>query len=161
MRRMGAMTTAMIAALCCVGMAASAATKGDGFEGLVRAVNARYHVHETRVPMMWAVSLVARGVTHNGIRGMRVVTYEAFPADADRTEIETMVRSELGAGWSPMVRSVRPGSAASKGETSLVYVEPNGDQVRMVVVSLEGRELSLVRMEMNPEALARWQKDER
>ncbi len=151
MRRMGVMTTLMIVCLCCVGVVASASSKGDGFDGLVRAVDERYHVHGRGVPMMWAMSLVARGATRGGVRGMRVVTYESFPAGADRTEIDRMVKAKLGAGWTPMVRS------RSERETSLVYVQPDGVWVRMVVVNLEKDELEMVRMEMNPEALARWE----
>ena len=143
----------MIVCLCCVGMASSAASKSDGFDGLVRAVDARYHVHGSRAPMMWAVSLAARGFTHGGVRGMRVVTYEGFPEEVDRGEIEGMVRAQLGAEWMPMVRS------RSEGESSLVYVQPDGERVRMVVVSLEKHELDMVRMEMNPEALARWERE--
>jgi hypothetical protein len=154
MRRLGWMTTAMIVCLCCIGMAASAAGGSNGFDGVVRAVNERYHVQGKGVPMMWAVSLVARGFTHGGVRGMRVVTYEHFPEGVDRGEIEGIVRTQLGSEWTPMVRS------RSEGETSLVYVQPNGRWMRMVVVNVEGHELNAVRMEMDPEALARWEKDQ-
>lgn len=153
MRRMGWMTTAMLVCLCCVGVAAAANGKGDGFDRLVGALNERYHVHGKGVPMMWAVSLAARGFTHGGVRGMRVVQYEQFPEGVDRAEMEGMVREHLGAAWSPMVRS------RSDAETSLVYMQPDGASTRMVVVNLEGRELNVVRMEMNPEALARWEKE--
>ena len=37
-----------------------------------------------------------------------------------------------------------------------MYVQPDGARVRMIVISLEANELDLVRMEMSPDALARW-----
>ena len=153
MRRMGWMTTAMLVCLCGVGMAASAAGASEGFDGVVRTLNERYHVRGKGVPMMWAVSLLARGFTRGGVRGLRVVEYEGLPAEADRAGMAAVVRERLGTGWSPMVRS------SSEHETSLVYVQPEGAWMRMVVVDAEGSELHLVRMEMNPEALARWEKD--
>ncbi len=141
MRRIGFLTTAMIVCLCCVGMAASVEAAGDGFDGIVRQVETRYHVHGKRIPMMWAVSLAARGFTHGGVRGLRVVEYEGVREQVDRSGLDQMVRSELGRGWSPMVRE------RSEKETSLVYVQAAPDQrMRMVVVSLEGTELNLVRM---------------
>ncbi len=152
MRRIGFITTAMIVCLCCLGLMASAEATGDGFDGIVRQVESRYHVQGKRVPMMWAVSLLARGFTHGGVRGLRVVEYEGVRAQIDQSGLDQMVRSELGKGWSPMVRE------RSEKETSLVYVQAaEGKRVRMVVVSLDGTELNLVRMELSPEALARWQ----
>lgn len=152
MRRMGAVTTAMIVCLCCLGLASSVEAAGDGFDGIARQMEARYHVHGKRIPMMWAVSLAARGFTHGGVRGLRVVEYEGVREQIDRSGLDQMVRTELGSGWSPMVR------ARSETETSLVYVQALPDKrMRMVVVSLEGTELNLVRMEVSSEALARWE----
>ena len=152
MRRIGFLTTAMIVALCCLGLVASEAATGDGFEGIVRQVEGRYHVHGKRVPMMWGVSLLARGFTHGGVRGLRVVEYEGLRARIDGSWLDQTVRSELGSGWSPMVRE------RSDGETSLVYVQSAPEKrVRMVVVSSDGAELNLVRVELSPEALAKWE----
>ncbi len=152
MRRIGFLTTAMIVCLCCLGLVASEAATGDGFDGIVRQVEGRYHVHGKRVPMMWAVSLAARGFTHGGVRGLRVVEYEGVRAQIDQRWLDQTVRSELGNGWSAMVRD------RSEKETSLVYVQAAPEKrVRMVVVSLDGTELNLVRVELSPEALARWE----
>ncbi len=158
MRRIGVLTTAMIVCLCCLGVAASASAQDGGFDGVVRAVDARYHVHGRRVPMMWAISLVARGYTHGGVRGLRVVEFEGLRSEINRGGLDEMVRSELGSGWSPMVRqrSLRQGSGQAVTETSTVWVQPAGKRMRMVVVNLEGTELNLVRMELIPEALAKW-----
>lgn len=152
MRRIGFLTTAMIVCLCCLGLVASEAATGDGFDGIVRQVESRYHVHGKRVPMMWAVSLAARGFTHGGVRGLRVVEYEGVRAQIDQRWLDQTVRSELGNGWSPMVRN------RSEKETSLVYVQAAPEKrVRMVVVSLDRAELNLVRVELSPEALAKWE----
>lgn len=153
MRRMG-MSCAMVFAGVCwcatVMVGASGRGKERGFDGIVGAVNARYHLHGRRVPMMWMVSLAARAASHGGVRGMRVVTYEGLGQGVEREGLEEIVRAELGEDWSPMVRE------RSEAETSLVYVQPDRKWVRMIVVDLEEGELNLVRMEMRPEALAKW-----
>ena len=132
-----------------------ASAEPHGFDTLRRALDGELHRQGKGVPMMWAVSLAARGFTGGGVRGLRVVQYEGLPEEAfaDRVALEQTVRRELGAEWSPMVRE------RSEGETSLVYVQPAGKNVRMIVMDLEGRELNLVRMELSPEALARWERE--
>ena len=132
-----------------------AAAGPHDFDTLRQALDGELHRRGKGVPMMWAVSLAARGFTGGGVRGLRVVQYEGLPEEAfaDRVALEKTVRRELGAEWSPMVRE------RSAGETSLVYVQPAGKNVRMIVMDLEGRELNLVRMELSPEALARWERE--
>ena len=137
---------------------AIAGERSGSFDAVRSALDRQLHVRGKGVPMMWAVSLVARGFSHNGVRGLRVVTYEGLPAQAavDRAALERTVRERLGREWSPMVRD------RSEGETSLVYVQPagrDGKLMRMIMVDLDGQEVDLVRMELSPDAIARWESE--
>jgi hypothetical protein len=125
----------------------------DGFDALVKGLSAHYAVHPKTIPMMWMVSLGARGVTHGGVRGLRVAEFENFAGNGDAGFDET-VQSSLGEDWSRMVRDWK-----EDGDESLVYVRAENNRVDMIVVDLSHSGLDLVRMTMDPDQLARWTKD--
>jgi hypothetical protein len=89
----------------------------DGFDALVKGLGTHYAVHRKTIPMMWMVSLGARGFTHGGVRGLRVVEFENFARNDDTAGFDETVRSSLGENWSRMVREWK-----EDGDESLVYV---------------------------------------
>ena len=121
------------------------------FDAMVNALSARYAVQPKKIPLMWMVSLCARGATHGGVRGMRVVQFEHFAKIDDHDEFDAIVQSKLGDDWQPTVRE-----RDSNGNESLVYTREAGRLMEFVVVDLDHGELNAVRMEMNPEQLAKW-----
>ena len=126
----------------------------DGFDALVKGLSAHYAVHPKTIPMMWMVSLGARGFTHGGVRGLRVAEFENFEANDDVAGFDETVRSSLGESWSRMVRDWN-----EDGEESLVYVRTEDSRIDMIVVDLNHGELDVVKMSMNPDQLARWTRD--
>lgn len=126
----------------------------DGFDALVNALSARYSVQPKPVPMMWMVSLCARGLTHGGVRGMRVIQLDSSREIQDHAGFDEMVSSELGEDWS---RTIRQWEVS--GEESLVYVRAEDKRTELIVVNLNHGELNLVRMTMNPEQLAKWTRE--
>lgn len=130
------------------------------FNSLVRTVAARYHMHPKPVPMMWIANLCARSITHGGVSGMKVVEFE----DADRiaqaggkpAEFSQLMKTQLGDRWSPLIRE----HEKSSGD-SYVYVQSSDESklTRMIVVDLDGAELDLVSINLNPDQLAKWMKE--
>ncbi len=127
---------------------------GDNFDALVRGLSARYAVKPKTIPLMWMVNFCARGVTHGGVRGMRVVEFEDSPRIEDAVGFEELVSSKLGEDWSRVVRKWE-----ASGNQSLIYVRAKDKEIEMIVVDLEHGELDLVKMTMNPEQFAKWTKD--
>lgn len=50
-------------------------------------------------------------------------------------------------------------SLIGAGNVSIIYVQPNGAAMRMLIADYEHGELDLVRMELNGERLAHWLHD--
>jgi hypothetical protein len=126
----------------------------DGFDALVKGLSAHYATQPKAIPMMWMVSLGARGITHGGVRELRVVEFENFAGNDDAVGFDETVRSSLGEDWSRMVRNWKEG-----GDESLVYVRAENGRIDMIVVDLDHGGLNLVRMTMNPDQLAKWTRD--
>lgn len=155
MRRLGGfLLVAVGVALLVVTNVEASGGGSERFDAMVRALSARYAVQPKKIPMMWMVSLCARGATHGGVRGIRVVQFEHFGKVADQDEFDAIVQSKLGDDWQPTVRE-----REQNGKESLVYTREDGRLMEFVVIDLEHGELNAMRMEMNPEQLARWVND--
>lgn len=152
MRRLGGLLLVAVGvALLVVANVDASSRKSGGFDAMVKALSEHYSVHPKKIPLMWAVSLCARGATHGGVRGMRIAQFDHFGPLADQSEFEAMVASKLGDDWTPTVREHE-----SNGNESLVYTREDGRLTEFVVITLDHGELNAVRMEMNPEQLSHW-----
>jgi hypothetical protein len=155
MRRLGGPLLVVLGVVLLVVQGVHASERGgDSFDALVKGLSVRYSVQPKSIPLMWMVSLCARGATHGGVRGMRVVEFENFAEPDDSGGFDKTVRSSLGEDWSQMVREWKRDS----GE-SLVYVRAENSRIDMIVVDLDHGGLNLVKMTMNPDELAKWTKD--
>jgi hypothetical protein len=130
------------------------AASGHDFDSVVSAVEQRYSAHAERVPMMGFVSLCAHVVTAGGVKGMKIAEFDNLPKAPDSAELEHLVSDALGGSWQRFVTD-----RSRNGEVSIIYVQPNGAAMRMLIADYEHGELDLVRMELNGERLAHWVHD--
>jgi hypothetical protein len=119
---------------------------------LEHALSHELHLHGHHMPMMFAVSGLARAFTGGGVRGLKLVTYEDLPGSLDHGAVAELARKHLSDGWSMMVRD-----REKTGDQSFVWVQPVGDRFRLLVMDLEASELDLVQMELSPDQLKKWQ----
>ncbi|HTW49874.1 MAG TPA: hypothetical protein VMD92_18090 [Acidobacteriaceae bacterium] len=142
------------------------ASRPHDFDAVVCAVEQRYNAHAQRVPMMGFVSFCAWAATGGGVKGLKIAEFDHLSlaparlmvrgetAAPDSGELESLVRSSLGPGWQPFVTD-REGS----GEVSVIYVQPVGGSMRMMIADYNNHELDLVRIEINGDRLRHWMKD--
>ena len=138
------------ALLCATGCSAA----NHDFDSVVSGVEQRYAVHAQLVPWMGFVSLCARAATRGGVKDMRIAEFDHIGA-VDPDGLDSLVRSQLGAKWQPMVRER---TAASAG-LSVIFVQPSDQSMRMFIANYDHGHLDLVRMDLNGSALARWMRN--
>ena len=124
------------------------------FDAVVSSVEHRYSVHAQRVPMMGFVSFCARVATAGGVKGMKVAEFDHVTSISDTNELALLVGDTLGSQWQHFVTD-RHGN----GSLSVIFVQPNGQAMRMLIADYDHGELDLVRMELNGEQLAHWMND--
>ena len=120
-----------------------------GFNGVVNTIESRYHVHATRIPFMGLISLVSKKATHGGVGSLHVAEFESFTEQVDGNELNSIVEEKLGAGWERMVRE----TSKQGHEQTLVFIHPEGDRMGMFVVDLEGNEMDVVQLSVDPKHL--------
>jgi hypothetical protein len=147
MRRLWMIPICFVALLIPVVVLASGG-KGS-FDAVVNSIESRYHVHATRIPFMGLVSLIARKASHEGAGSLHVAEIESFSAPVDGEELNRMVEEKLGPGWERMIRETsRKGNAQT-----LVFTHPEGDRMGLFVVDLDGNEMDVVQISVDPKHL--------
>ena len=140
--------------LCFVGVAAVVvpiavmAGEGSGFDGVVSAIESRYHVRAERAPFIGLASLVAGGATHGGVGGLEVAEFDNFTSKVDGNELDAMVEEKLGSGWARVIRE-----SSRDGEQTLIFMRPEGARMGMFIVDLDGHELDVVQVSVDPDHL--------
>jgi hypothetical protein len=140
-------------ALACVAIVvpwiARASVAEDGFDGVVGAIEHRYHVHATRIPFMFLASFVSRKATNGGVAGLRIAEFEHFDKEADGDELNGMVEQKLGAGWERMIRS----TSRHGDEQTLIFAHRDGPRMGLFILDLDGHEMDVVQVSVDPDHL--------
>lgn len=133
---------------------AGRAASGNDFDSVVSAVEHHYSAHAQRIPMMGLVSFCAHVATAGGVKGMKVAEFDNLPATPGSDDLEELVRNSLGPAWQPFVVDHE-----RNGDDSVIYVQPAGGSMRMMIADYDHGELDLVRIEVNGDRLAHWVHD--
>ena len=126
---------------------------GRDFNNVVATVEQHYAVHAQRVPLMGFVSFCAWTASHGGVNGLHIAEFDHLALDKN-DDLDSLVRKSLGPQWQLFVVD-REGN----GEQSVIYVQPHGGAMRMMIADYENGELDLVRMEVNGGRLQHWLHD--
>jgi len=122
---------------------------GNGFDGVVSSIEGRYHAHATRIPLLGFVSFVAGAATNGGVGNMHVAEFEHFSSPVDGEELNRMVAEKLGDGWLRIVHET-----SRKGrEQTFIFSRPEGGRMGLFILDLEGNELDVVQVSVDPDHL--------
>jgi hypothetical protein len=125
------------------------AGSGQGFDSVVRSVETRYHVHSTHIPFLGLASFIAGKATHGGVANLHMAEFENFSQAVDGDELNRMVQEKLGSGWERIIRETsRQGT-----DQTLIYMHPEGNRMGLFVVALDGRELNVIEVSVDPDHL--------
>jgi len=125
------------------------AGSGEGFDGVVRTLEVRYHVHATRIPFLGLISFAARRATGGGVRSLHVAEIEHFSGPLDGDELTDMVGSKLGPEWERVIRETGHNSESQ----TLIFMRPEGSRMGLFVLDADGHELNVVQVSVDPDHL--------
>jgi hypothetical protein len=147
MRRLWLIPVVLIALMVPVGVMAGGGV--GGFDGVVQSIESRYHVHATRIPFLGLISVVSRKATHGGVGGLHLAEFESFSEKVDGDELNKMVEEKLGAGWERIIRE----TGKQGDEQTLIFIHPEGERMGLFVLDLNGREMDVVQVSVDPNHL--------
>jgi hypothetical protein len=141
---------ALVALLC-----APALAKGDEFDAVVRNVRAACGGKKVRLPFLGLAGFATKLVRPAGVKSFKLAVFEDLARAGDVSGLGAAVGQSLGPEWRPLVR-VRSGHGA---EQTHVYVREAGNDLKLMIVTLDGDTATVVRAKVNPEALARFARE--
>ncbi|MGA8090700.1 MAG: hypothetical protein WCA10_25725 [Terracidiphilus sp.] len=120
-----------------------------GFDGVISSIETRYHVHAERIPLIGLISFISHKATSGGVSGMQVAEIDDFHADVDGEELNRMVGQKLGSEWERVIRET-----SRKGNSqTLIYMHPEGPRMGLFVLDLDGHEMDVVQLSVDPNHL--------
>jgi hypothetical protein len=132
-----------------------AAAKGDDFKAVVRNVRAACGGKKVRMPFLGLANFAAKLVRPAGVKSFKLAVFEDLSMSGDLTGLGAAVGRSLGPEWRALVR-VRADRGA---EQTYVYVREAGDDLKLMLITLDGDQATVVQAKVSPEALARFARD--
>src|SRR4051812_47020482 len=112
------------------------------FDDIVRAVESRYNVHRTWIPMFGLVRFALWVARPGGVSDVQLATFENAHFD-DAAGMAEIVRRNAGEPMQQLVQS----HSRRDGETTLIYARPlGGDRVALLVFARDHSDTTLVRV---------------
>jgi hypothetical protein len=134
--------------LLCLAAAPTLAKDGD-FDAVVRSVKADCGGKKMHIPFLGLAGLATKLVRPAGVKSFKLAMFERVNVGDGRMLGEDLRRA-LGDGWSPLVR------ARTREGQAYVYVREAGKDLKLIVVALDGEQATVVRVRLNPQALAKF-----
>jgi hypothetical protein len=137
--------------------AATLASAGDHeFRGVVHAIEGNYGVHHMRIPLLGFALFFVRP---EGISGLKLAVFENFHSPTAAADLSRLVEDSLGPDWHPFIRVKARDNGGNEGETTLIYANPTGGTMRMMIVNIEPSEATVVELKLNEHTIRRWLSD--
>jgi len=123
---------------------------GEGFNGVVRTIETRYHVRATRIPFLGLISFVSRRATDDGVSNIHLAEFERFSGPLDGEELNDLVAEKLGPGWERVIRETSRGGDSQ----TLIFMRPEGSHMGLFVLDADGHDLNVVQVSVDPNHLS-------
>ena len=132
-----------------------ATARADEFDSVVRNVRAACGGKKVRIPFLGLAGFATKLVRPAGVKSFKLAVFEDLTRAGDASGLGAAIGQSLGPGWRPLVR-VRSGGGAGQVH---VYARDAGDNLKLMIVTLDGGQATVIRAKLNPEALARFARD--
>lgn len=136
-------------------LSAPATARADDFDTVVKNVRAACGGKKVRIPFLGLAGFATKLVRPAGVKSFKLAIFEDLTRAGDVSGLGSAIGQSLGPEWRPLVR-VRSGRGA---EQTHVYVREAGDNLKLMIVTLDGQQATVIRAKVNPEALARFARD--
>lgn len=129
-------------------LAAAVMAKDPDFDMVVRDVESSFGGDRTQIPLLGLVGFFMRPA---GVSGFHLAVFENI-RHADQFEADTVMSRAALRGWQPMVR-VR---STRNDENTLIYAKPAGKWIKMLIVTVEREEATVVQLSLRPDRVVEW-----
>ncbi len=156
MRRANWIIPSLVLSVVFVSAALPVSAKDDGYNSIVRHLKTHYSAKKVGIPFMWLAKLAVKVVKPAGVKSFSVTIFEdlKFRRDTLDTEMQAVMRNSMSEEWAPILR-VR----TRDREQAYMYMREAGENVRIMLVTIDNDQAVVVRAKLNPDKLAEFLDD--
>ncbi len=121
------------------------------FDAITKHLKLRYSARRVSMPFLGLASFFVRIVKPAGVKSVKVAIFEDlnFAQGNSGSELAMVMRSALSPEWQPLVR-IR----SRDGEQLYVYVKEAGQDLKLMVVTIDRTDAVVARVKVSPKKLS-------
>jgi hypothetical protein len=139
-------------------VAAPAARADDPeFDAITRHLKSHFNARRISIPFLGLANFFVRVVRPAGVKSVKVAIFEDLsfaPGQSATGGLNTVMRNALSPEWQPLVR-VR----SRDGEQLCVYAREDGENIKLMVVTIDQTDAVVARVKLSPRRLADFLRD--
>jgi|HubBroStandDraft_6_1064221.scaffolds.fasta_scaffold1075447_2 hypothetical protein len=121
-----------------------------GFDDIVRAISNQFHTQPLHIPFFGLVNFATFVAHPAGVKHLDLAVFENLDLDDHSAkDLAETIRS-AGGSWRPFVR------VRGHAQTVLVYMAEERGDCRLLVLTVENAQVTVVELKLNPEATQAW-----
>ena len=128
-----------------------ATANGNEFDAVCNHLKSKYQAKKVKIPFMWMARFAVGVVRPAGVKSFKVTVFRGlrFSPETLNEEMKLVMRDAFDADWTPILR-VR----SQTGEQVYMNIRETGENVKVLLVTINKDEAVVVRAKFNPEKLA-------
>jgi hypothetical protein len=125
--------------------------KSGEFEAVVNHLKTKYEAKKVSIPFMWLARAAVKLAKPAGVKSFNITLFEGlkFSKESLDKEMRSVMRSSFGPEWSSIM-NIR----SRDGEQMYMYMREDGKNIRIALVTIDGKDAALIRATFSPEKLA-------
>ena len=148
---------ALVITVTLISVTAPAARADDPeFDAITRHLKLQYNARRVSIPFLGLANFFVKIVRPAGVKSFKVAIFEDlnFTAGGGGTGLGAVMRSALSPDWQPLVR-IR----SRDGEQVYVYAREAGENIKLMVVTIDRSDAVVVRVKISPKRLSEFLND--
>ena len=134
----------------------SANAKGNEYDKVCKHLENKFQAKKVKIPFMWLARFAVGVVRPAGVKSFKVTTYTdlQFSRENLDAEMREVMSRSFSKDWSPILR-IR----SKNGEQVYMNMRESGNSVKIMFVTINKTQATVVRARFNPEKLAEFIND--
>jgi hypothetical protein len=136
---------------------ARAHAEDRAFKAISTHLKTRYKAKRRGIPFLGLANLAVKIVRPAGVKSIKVAIFEDLDDfnNINHAELNTVIREALDEEWQPLVRVY----SRRDGQQVFVYARDEGQDIKLMVVTLNQTDALVARVKLDPGALAKFMED--
>ena len=133
---------------------ARAHAEDRAFKAISTHLKTRYKAKRRGIPFLGLANFAVKLVRPAGVKSIKVAIFEDLDDcnNINHAELNTVIREALDEDWQPLVRVY----SRRDSQQVFVYARDEGQDIKLMVVTLNQTDAVVARVKLNPGALAKF-----